>query len=362
MRFNQVFIAALACLAASASATEGKNDTSKGGGHGATSPTPSEQSADTTTTEAGPTETAEKNLGTGYALSKDRFKFDLGWETHAMLVSNNFAGDGTVGTGGAEIYYNYFYAGVSYYLGKNDKLALVQGFYLFHLYNQGGPDGFFMDDMLLRYSHHFALPWKLGLAVAGSLTAPFSNLSYQMGLITEPQLRIAVNRTFAKYVTVDMRIYGDWYWQRYTSMIGGSTPNPYARFGGRLNVEAELPWHPALSLGVDAETGYTGFYNPAVGPTLGQPGMPTSTTPGPTYGVEGNPIYTAQPWQQDYGLDVYVKYDFPKFYGVKAEAVLAYAQGDPTTGYSNDLVDGVSNLYLYYPEASQVYLSLDLTY
>ncbi|HUB05526.1 MAG TPA: hypothetical protein VMB50_00915 [Myxococcales bacterium] len=347
------------CFAGTAFATAEKGDTTKGE-HGDTS-APSDKSSGPSSSSEQAGESVDRSFGTGGPLALKRFKFELGWENHAFLASNNFEGDGSVGTGGAEVEFNYFYAGATYYITPSDKLAVVLGMYLFHLYNPGGPDGFSPDDGLLRYTHHFALPWKLNLDASASVSAPFSNLSYKMGLITEPQLRVSLSRTFAKYVYVDLRVFGDYYWQQYSSMIGGSTPNPYARAGARLNVEGQLPYHPALALGVDVETGYTAFYNPT-GQPLGQPGEPNATTPGPYYGIETNPIYSGQPLQQDYGYDVYLKYDFPKLAGVKAEALVAYAQGDPTAGYTTDLIDGASNLYLYYPEASQVYFSLDLTY
>ncbi len=353
-----------AAFAGSALAAEGRNEGGKTAGHGSagsSAPAEAVSSTNNTNTEETP-ENIDRSLGSGPAFSLNkRFKFELGWETHSMLVNNSFAGDGSVGTGGAAVYFNYWYAGATYYLTPNDKISATMGLYLYHLYDPGEPGGFSADDGLLRYTHHFTLPWKLGLDLSASVTAPFSVLSNRMGLITEPQARAVLTRTFAKYISVDVRGYASYYWQQYSTMIGGSTPNPFARFGGRLNVEAQLPYHPALALGVDAETGYTGFYQPSGGP-LSTPGVPGATGLGPYYGLETNPIYGSQPWQQDYGVDVYLKYDLPKFYGIKAEAVLAYAQGDPTAGYTSDLVDGMSNLYLFYPEASQVYFSLDLTY
>ncbi|MHB8419331.1 MAG: hypothetical protein ACYDCL_14735 [Myxococcales bacterium] len=304
----------------------------------------------------GPEENVESDLGTGPAFSVNkRFRFELGYELHGMTVNNNLVGNG------AETVVNYWYASATYYFDKNDQLTLLWGLYDFALYDPGEPDGFRADDMLLRYTHHFALPWKLGLDTSASLTAPFSFASYKMGLVTEPEVRAALTRTFAKYVTVDLRGFADYFVQTYTTVQGGSAPNPIARLGGLFSVTASLPWHPQLSIGIDVEDAAIAYYNVGSNP-LSTPGEPGATGTVPGQGAETFPTYPKQPWQQEYGYDVYLSYELPKVYHVRATVQLAYAQGDPTLGYTSGLVDGVSNLYLFYPEASQVYFSLNLKY
>ncbi len=319
---------------------------------GATEPAP----GSATSTSGNETSTIERGLGTGTPFELDtRFRFEAGWELHGMLVQNNLVGNGE------ETEFNYFYAGISYYFTKNDKLAFLAGLYQFAL-DDPGETGWRMDDLLLRYNHHFSLPWKLGLDLGASITAPTSFESYKMGLITEPQLRAVLERVFFKHLTIDLRVYGNYYWQQYATIQGGSAPNPFAAAGAVLSVEVEAPWHPALAVGVDLASVYVDYYNPN-----GEPGsisgVPSNSGPtGSYYGVETNPTYSSQPLQQSYGFDAYVRYDFPKWHRVKVSLQVAYAQGEPTAGYSSDLIDGISNLYLFYPESSQVFSSLTVKY
>ncbi len=354
-------LAAVAALLAapSAFATENSKEGVGHGDHGASTaaPPPESPMSASDTGTGGPT-SRERPLGTGAPFSlESRFQFEAGWEIHSMLVQNNLVGNG------AETLFNYFYARAGYYFTRNDKLELTAGFYQFALTDPNEqPNGWRMDDLLLRYNHHFALPWKLGLDVAGSLIAPTSFLSSKMGLVTEPELRVALERTFFKYLTGDLRLFGGYYWQTYTTVQGGSLPNPIAQGGGILSAEVECPWFRSLALGIDLETDYIASYAPA-GQPGSVPGVPGNLGPaGPYSGLETNPIYTSQPLQQEYGADIYLRYDLPKFHGVKASVQVAYAQGEITAGYTSDLVDGVANLYLFYPESSEVYAGLTLKY
>lgn len=358
---SRLAVAVAACLfAAPALATDVGSTKEAGGKSGPSSSPASGSEGPSAASEGGLPQSGEveRQLGNGawYSLEK-RFQFDAGWELHSMLVQNNLVGNG------AETLFNYFYARAGYYFTKDDKLQLLVGLYMFAL---GDPDetplGWRADDMLLRYNHHFRLPWKLTLDVAGSVTAPTSFVSAKMGLITEPELRATVERTFFKYLTVDVRLFASYYWQTYTSVQGGSTPNPYAQFGGIASVELECPWWKPLAVGADFETDYIAYYNPdgAPGSIAGVPG--NAGPAGPYYGLETNPIYSGQPLQQEYGVDVYVRYDLPKFHGITPSLELAYAQGEITAGYTSDLVDGVANLYLFYPESSEVYGGITLKY
>jgi hypothetical protein len=351
--------AALVLVSASAFAEAGKNDASKGE-HGSEGPSSPAESSPASSTEAGPGQTTDISrqtdsaLANGPYLSLPRFKFEAGWELHSMLVQNNLVGNG------AETVFNYFYGAITYYLTPHDRIGFTAGLYQFALADPG-ESGWRADDLLLRYTHHFALPFEVGLDVSGSVTAPTSFASQKMGLVTEPQVRILIDRTFAKYLTVDLRLYNDFYWETYTTVQGGSTPNPITRTGGVISAEVQFPWHTALVFGADLATAYTTYYGPAGQPASGT-GIPGATGTVGSNGIETNPTYTSQPLQQDYGIDVYVRYDMKRIYGVASSLTLSYAQGDPTSGYTSDLIDGVQNLYLLYPEASQIFLSLALKY
>ncbi len=298
----------------------------------------------------------DRTVGSELIGTKNRsWRFDVGWESHAMLVSNNLLGNG------ADTFFQYFYADGRYNLTKNnDQLRLTVGLYHFALTDPNEDAGFRSDDIYFSYDHHFDLPYAFGLDARIVTNAPTSFASYKMGLVTAPEGVLEITRSVAKYLTFDLRGLGEWFWETYTSIQGGSTPNPIGRVGAGLNVEGALPWHPDLALGVDFYTEYFWFYAPN-----GQPG---ALGPSSYYGVENYPTFPVQPVQQNYGGDIYVRYSLNHVLektgidGFRGNVSLAYANGDPTMGYTSELVDGVTSLFLFYPETSQVYFSLNLYY
>lgn len=314
-------------------------------------------SATTEQSETGNPTTTERHLGSGPALSLEhRFTFDVDYEAHAMLVQNNLVGNG------AETFFNYLYADASYYITPNDSLTVYVGVYGYALQDPGEDAGWRSDDDFLKYDHHFGLPWQLGLDLAAYVTAPFSFASEKMGLVTAPEVKVTLARTFGKYVTVKLQGFGQYYWEQYTTAQGGSLPNPYARFGTIANVEVALPWHKWLSLGVLAETDWFGLYAPNGSPN-GVVSNTGAVAPSPYYGLETNPTFTGQPWQQEYGFEVYVNYEVPKrILGIVPSFQVAYAQGEASAGFTSDLVDGVSSVYLFYPEMSEVFGAVTLKY
>ncbi len=339
--------AAIAFAGNTASAEAGKGEQSSK--QRDATPSPSSGVKDTGSADVTP-ETVDRNIGSedpnkGKTLLT-RFHAELGWEMHGLLVKNNLVGNG------AETLFNYFYGNVTYDLTTNDKLSLTAGFERYALTDPNEDSGFRADDIVLAYNHHLALPWAVGMDLTGSLLAPTSFASYKEGLITSPRLKVGLEKVFFKYITVNPRVFGEYYWQKYTTIQGGSTPNPIGRVGFALSVSAELPQHRPLSAGVNLYTGYVWSYAPNGAPPIGDP----------NYGIENNPIYKTQPAQQSYGAEVYIRYDAKPIYGFSPSAQVAYAQGDPTAGYTSLLVDGVSRMFLYYPEASQVYGSFSVKY
>ncbi len=340
-------------LAAPAVAEQGKESSlPKEERTGSAAPT----AATSSSTDASAGDTIDRSVGSELiGESKKRWRIDAGWESHALLVSNNLLGSG------ANTFFNYFYAGGRYELTPgNDQVRVTAGFYQFALTDPNEDGGLRSDDIYFSYDHHFALPKEFGLDARVVTNAPTSFMSYKMGLITAPEGVLELTRTVGKYLTFDLRGIGEYFFESYTSVQGGSTPNPIARLGAGLNVEGALPWHPDLALGVDVYTEYFWFYYPN-----GQPG---AMGPSSYYGVENFPTYPVQPAQQNYGGDVYVRYSLNKILpktgakGLKGNVELAYANGDPTMGYTSELVDGVSSIYLFYPETSQVFFSLNLYY
>ena len=72
--------------------------------------------------------------------------------------------------------------------------------------------------------------------------------------------------------------------------------------------------------------------------------------------------YKGQPTSQRYGGEVFARYTFPSFYGVKSDIKVAFADGDSALGYNSLLHDGVAHLYLDYFKTAEFYAALTVRY
>ncbi len=341
MRKTGTWLLAAALLAAAgAGATEGKEASVKGergaaGGAMSAAPSGGSSGPSTNALDRAGDETQRAGIG------GSRWEASAGAEVHRLFIQTDLEGVG------AQRQFEYYFATFRYQLTpNNDKVSLRAGFYQYLLADPQ-ETGLRADDVVLAYTHRFALPWELESNVQGSLLAPTSFISYKMGLITAPRLSVELTRKLAGLVTVSVRGFGDYYWQRYDTMADGATPNPVARLGATADVSFELPWHRPLSAGLAGYTGYAWFYLPQ-----GQP-------PGPNYGAIRP---QSQPVQQSYGGEAYLRYQVPKLYGIEPSLQLSYAQGDPSLGYTSRLHDGVSHLYLFYRLSSELYAALELKF
>jgi hypothetical protein len=111
-------------------------------------------------------------------------------------------------------------------------------------------------------------------------------------------------------------------------------------------------------VGLSLYTAWTWYYNIGTG-NLNGSGVNTSEA---MNGIVQDPTFANQPIQQSYGGEVFVRYELPTFTGIKSDISVAYAQGDPTIGYTSLLHDGVGHAYLGYRQTSEVYASLGLRY
>jgi hypothetical protein len=269
-----------------------------------------------------------------------RWEALVGYEVHRMWVQTDLGGDAP------NKLFNYWYASFRYDITPKDRLKLRFGVYERFIADPG-ETGLRTDDLGLSYTRIQDLPWDLNLAVSLGVTAPISFYSQLSGMITAPSLSIDLSRKFIGFLTVALRPFGVVYWQRYTSAVGGA-PNPIGRVGISADVYVEMPFLPALTFGVDAYTGYSWYY------------PPNGTTP---YGVATDPTYQgAQPVQQSYGGEVYVRYAVPDIVGIKSDITVAVADGDPTLGYSSRLHDGQSYFYVFYRHTAEIYANLTVRY
>ena len=282
------------------------------------------------------------NLRRGLKVAK-WWEVGAAWETHGLIRQNDLGG------AGSSKLLNYAYAYARLDVTGNDRLSLRGGFYQ-HLIADQGETGVRADDLVLTYTHRFLLPWQLVLRASLSVTGPISFASQKENLITAPTATLWLERSW-RGLSVDLRVFGGGYIVRYATAQGGN-PNAKARLGAMLDVEYSFWFHKALSLGADIYTSYFWFYNVTNG------GSAVMTVPGETSDQQ----YATQPVQQVYGGEVFARYTFPSFYGVKSELSVAYAQGDPTLGYTSLIHDGIAYIYGFYRRTSEVYGTILLRY
>lgn len=271
-----------------------------------------------------------------------------GWEGHRLIRQNDLGG------AAPDKYFNYFFAAFRYDFTKYDRAELAAGIYERFI---ADPEetGVRADDIVAAYTRTVPLPQQFDLGIKGSVLAPTSFVSYREGLITAPRLQVRLGKRIGEYVDLTARVNGTYFIQRYTAMRDGSLPNPLARVGGALEGEVRMPFHKPLSAGLGVYTSYGWNYN-ASSPPPAEPGAGQA-------GVVADKTYTQQPIQQSYGAEAYVDYRLPQFLtGLGLNARVAFAQGDPTLGFTSVLHDGVSHYYVFYRQTSEFYAALTAHY
>jgi len=303
----------------------------------------------------------------------------VGLESHTLLIQNDLEGSAS----NREVLYGYAYGHVD--ITKNNRISAQLGFYQRFLAQgsqicaDGNADcsGWQVDDIYLTYTRSVELPWKLMLGLSGTLSIPISRISRLNGLITAPRIGVDLKRSFAFGLSVDLRVFGTYYIDRYTTSGGGSSssgcqgqtipgnqypagfmvsncdgtsPNPVGAFGGLLEADYEFWFHKRLTIGADLFTEYIWYhFDPSSG------------------AVAGNDLTNPyQPTQQIFGAEIFLRYSFPQFYGVKTDLQVAMAQGDPTLGYSSVLHDGVQHALFNdtysWRTSAEFYASLNIRY
>jgi hypothetical protein len=79
-------------------------------------------------------------------------------------------------------------------------------------------------------------------------------------------------------------------------------------------------------------------------------------------GTVQDPQFNGQPVQQAYGGEVFLRYSPPPFARIHTDISAAYAQGDPTLGYTSILHDGVSHIYPFWRQTSEFYFTIAARY
>jgi hypothetical protein len=289
----------------------------------------------------------------GQAERKKAWEVGGTWETHRLIRQEDLNG------AGPNKLFNVLGVYARYDLTAHDRIALRDYFYERFIADEG-ETGLRSDDITATYTRTQPLPQQFTFSATGALSAPTSFESQKMGLITSPALILQLDKRLGKYVGVSFRTLGAAYIVKKTASEGGS-PNPRARLGGTLEAEVAMPFHEALSFGADVSTGYSWFYDinsagcsQMDGTAHVDPSAPCSTT--------ADSYYQHQPIQQTYGGELFARYTMPQLVGIKSDITFAFAQGDPSLGYTSVLHDGVGHTYGFYRQTSELYAALTLRY
>jgi hypothetical protein len=373
MRLSTVgIVLASTLLAAPALATEGKGSKgsapggSSGGSESSTGQGSKDNVGQTGANDQLSARDVEADIVSGDTAKPKKWEVAGSFETHRLVRTSDLAGGEPTtpavtepGSGAADNkFMNAYSASIKYDITSKDRVSVRAYMYQRFLADQG-ENGFRFDDMLVNYTRLIPLPQKFRLQAGFSATLPTSYDSQISGLITALRGSLSLDRWFGG---LDLTVRGseEVYLQRYDSYAGsgGAAPNPLNRIAAVFDAEYHMPFHPPLSVGLSLYTAWTWYYNIGTG-NLNGPGVNTSEA---MNGIVQDPTFASQPIQQSYGGEVYVRYEMPTFTGIKSDLSVAYAQGDPTIGYTSLLHDGVGHAYLGYRQTSEVYASLGLRY
>ncbi len=267
------------------------------------------------------------------------------WETHALVIQNDVEGNQKL--------VNYFYGYATADITEHNRIGIRLGAFQYAIADST-ETGFRFDDVTTSYTRLIPLPRKILLKVSARLTWGTSFISQLQSLIVEPRLAISVDKTFdfgrGGSFSVDLRTWGAGEVVKYATFQGGATPNPKGLVGGLVEVEYAMGFHRALSIGAEFLTEYIWYYNVA------------GALPAQFAGTVADANYPSQPVQQLYGGEVFVNYALPRFKKIKVDIKVAFANGDPTMGYTSTLHDGVGHVYGFWRRSSQVYAALDVHY
>jgi hypothetical protein len=283
-----------------------------------------------------------------------------GWETHFLVRQSDLNGYGP----NKLVNYGWFTARLD--ITANDRVGFRAGLYQRFTADQE-ETGIRASDLVFSYTRTQYLPKAFILRGSLLLTAPISFASQKASVITSPIVALGVERQVGP-VLLELRTFGGPNITKYSTAEGG-TPNAKGMYGWYFEADLTFPFLSRLknkgsafwdavvphlqrfTLGVDAYTTWIWHYGVGTQPE------------GQLYpGAVADATFSSQPVQQIYGWEVFLKHVFPQFYGVRIDLSLAFAQGDPTLGYTSLLHDGVQHLYMFWRQTSQFYTSVGVRY
>jgi hypothetical protein len=264
------------------------------------------------------------------------------WETHRLIRQDDLEG------AAVDKLFNVLGVYARYDLTSKDRIGIRDYFYE-RFIADAGETGLRADDVTLTYTRTEPLPKQFTFSGTLAVNAPTSFASQKMGLISSPALILQLDKKLGKYVTVSGRTVGTAFFEQDREAQGGN-PNPKWRVGATLEGEVTMPFLEELSVGADIATGWVWYHDVSNNTPL------AAVSSGTAQGGDGQPV------QQSYGGEIFARYVFPSFVGIRSDFTLALAQGDPSLGYTSVLHDGVAYSYLFWRQSSEVYGALSIKY
>ncbi|MGZ5968241.1 MAG: hypothetical protein ACXWP4_11290 [Polyangiales bacterium] len=275
------------------------------------------------------------------------------YEFHHLIRQSDLGGDGPNKN------FNFLYFDAGWDFSKEDRVYGRVGFYQRYIADSN-ESGLRFDDAFIAYQRKIFLPEEFVLRVLPRFSIPLSYESHVQRLVTAPRLTVALDKTLG-LASFEALVYGEAYINGSTSGSNAATPNPRSVIAMLLEAEVAMPFHKALSVGIEGYLASIRYYDPAGG-SLDGTGL-TSATGGVNPGTTADPNYgSGQPSQASYGGELYARYLLPPIQHVLGDVRLAYANGDSTLGYQNMRHDGVTRVNLFYRHVGEIYLALTARY
>ena len=267
----------------------------------------------------------------------------VSFEVHRLFIQSDLEGDA------ANKLFNYYSAYAQADFTAHDRLSLSAGFSERFLADPG-ESGWRSSDISLAYTRSERLPGAIGLKLTAYLTAPTSFGSQLASLYTTPSASIALSRKFGD-LTLEARGVGHYFIVQYATAAGGN-PNPQGSVGVQGRIEYDMPFHRKLTIGLDAYTDWTWYYNV----------VPNNDPYAVSNGIAPPVTGLGQDIQQDYAFEVYLRYTLPTLVGINWDVTVALANGDPANGGNSVLHDGVSTFYLFWRQSAELYAVVSVRY
>ena len=269
------------------------------------------------------------------------------FETHRLFIQNDLEGNGN------NKLVNYLHLFARWDFTKFDAIE-IRGYLFERILVDPGETGLRLDDTVLHYSHRFKfMPEDWGFRAYANVTAPTSFYSSLMSLYTAPRIGAEVSFKHGPWAAAFV-LYGETFITKYRQMEGGN-PNPWLHGAIYLDASYRLPLFASINEPFTVGAMFT-VHRTWLRSAGGGGAQPDAL------GVVADAQYDGQPVQGSYGGQVYLRYELPRWNGLRSDVTFAAAQGDPTLGYTSDLHDGISHTYLFWRQSSQLFLALAARY